>query len=166
MSILWTRPGLFGDLMLNVRLIAVGKLRESYLQEGLTEYLKRLRPYAKTEIIEIPDEPDAALRAKEREGEKILSRVGPEDYLIALDRQGKQLSSPEFAAAIQEWELTGKKPVFVIGGSCGLAEAVLKRANERWSFSKLTFPHQLFRLMLVEQIYRAFKIARGEKYHK
>lgn len=152
--------------MLSVRVIAVGKVREAYLRDGLAEYLKRLRPYAKAEIIEIPDEPDEDPKAMLREGEKILSRLASDEYLIALDRQGMHLSSQEFATAVLDWEMTGKKPVFVIGGSCGLADEVLKRADENWSFSKLTFPHQLFRVMLVEQLYRAFKIARGEKYHK
>lgn len=152
--------------MLSVRVIAVGKVREAYLRDGLAEYLKRLRPYAKAEIIEIPDEPDGDPKVMVREGEKILSRLASDEYLIALDRQGKLLSSQEFATAVLDWEMTGKKLVFIIGGSCGLADEVLKRANEKWSFSKLTFPHQLFRVMLVEQLYRAFKIARGEKYHK
>jgi 23S rRNA (pseudouridine1915-N3)-methyltransferase len=101
-----------------------------------------------------------------KEGERILKRIGAGDMVIALDRQGEMLTSPDLANAVKEWEMAGRKVVFVIGGSAGLSGDVLKRADRKVSFSKLTFPHQLFRLMLVEQIYRAFKIARGEPYHK
>jgi 23S rRNA (pseudouridine1915-N3)-methyltransferase len=154
--------------MLHIDLVAVGRVKERFLQDGIAEYTKRLRPYARIEVIEVDDEPcdGDEHNAKAKEGEKILKRVTAGDLVIALDRMGEMLSSPDLANAVRDWEMAGHKVVFVIGGSTGLSEEVLKRADRKLSFSKLTFPHQLFRLMLVEQIYRAFKIARGEKYHK
>lgn len=130
--------------------------------------MKRLRPYARVEIAEVDDEPcdgDEA-NAMAVEGERILKRINPGDTVIALDRAGEAIASPDLAQAVRDWEMGGRRVVFVIGGSAGLSEGVLRRADRKVSFSKLTFPHQLFRLMLVEQVYRAFKIARGEKYHK
>lgn len=152
---------------MQIRILAVGKVKENYLQRGIDEYLKRLRPYTRIEVEEVPDEPLASdlKRAPEREGERLLKRIKSEEYLIVLDRQGRMLPSEELAQMVLDWEMTGKKVVFVIGGAAGLAPEVLQRADLKLSFSKLTFPHQLFRLILVEQVYRAFKIARGEKYH-
>jgi 23S rRNA (pseudouridine1915-N3)-methyltransferase len=154
--------------MLHIDLVTVGRIKERFLQDGIAEYMKRLRPYARVEIIEVDDEPcdGDEQNAKAKEGDRILKRIAAGDWVIALDRQGEMLTSLEMATAVKEWEMSGRKVVFVIGGSAGLSEEVLRRADRKVSFSKLTFPHQLFRLMLVEQIYRAFKIARGEKYHK
>lgn len=154
-------------LLLHLKVVAVGKIKERYLQEGIAEYRKRLRPYARLTIEEVPDEPlrDGGRKAKEIEGERILARAGAPAYLAALDRGGKVYSSEEFAAWLGEREMAGKEVVFVIGGTTGLSEQVLEKADACLSFSRLTFPHQLFRLFLLEQIYRAFKILRGEPYH-
>ncbi|HHU83312.1 MAG TPA: 23S rRNA (pseudouridine(1915)-N(3))-methyltransferase RlmH [Firmicutes bacterium] len=153
--------------MLHLKVVAVGKIKERYLQEGIAEYRKRLRPYARLTIEEVPDEPlrDGGKKARETEGERILARAGASAYLVALDRGGKVYSSEEFAAWLGEREMAGKEVVFVIGGTTGLSEQVLEKADTCLSFSRLTFPHQLFRLFLLEQIYRAFKILRGEPYH-
>ena len=157
---------LFGDIAMQIRIIAVGKVREGYIREGIAEYLKRMQPYAKMEIVEIDDAPDGDPKAIVKEGERILGRIDNEDTVVCLDRQGKELTSEDLAEQVKAWEMQGRRICFVIGGSNGLSPEVLKRAQLALSFSKLTFPHQLFRLMLVEQVYRAFKIARGEKYHK
>ena len=159
---------------MNVRLIAVGRLKEAYLKDAAEEYEKRLSRYVKTECIEIPDEriPDRASEAEEekvraKEGEKILGRIGAGDYVVALCVEGKQKSSEEFASLFSSLALAGKSTVtFVIGGSLGLSEEVKRRADIRLGVSKMTFPHQLFRVMLLEQIYRAQKILAGETYHK
>lgn len=151
---------------MQIRIIAVGKIREGFIREGIAEYLKRLQPYAKVEIIEIDDVPDDDPKAMVKEGERILKRIDSDEMLVCLDRLGKAISSVELADQMKDFEMQGKRVNFIIGGSNGLDPEVLKRAQLTISFSKLTFPHQLFRLMLVEQIYRAFKIGRGEKYHK
>lgn len=159
---------------MNIKIIAVGKLKENYLKEGIAEYLKRLKPYAKVEIIEVAEEKEPAnaspadeIMIKGREGERILEKVKPGSYLIALAIDGKQLSSEELADKLDNLALEGKSDIaMVIGGSLGLSEEVLKKADFKLSFSKMTFPHQLMRLILMEQIYRAFKIIKGEPYHK
>ncbi|NLT94102.1 MAG: 23S rRNA (pseudouridine(1915)-N(3))-methyltransferase RlmH [Clostridia bacterium] len=159
---------------MNIKIIAVGKLKEKYLKEGIAEYLKRLKPYAKVEIIEVPEEKEPAnaspadeIMIKNREGERILEKVKPGSYLIALAIEGKQLSSEELADKLDNLALEGKSDIaMVIGGSLGLSDKVLGRADFKLSFSKMTFPHQLMRLILMEQIYRAFKIIKGEPYHK
>ena len=160
--------------MLQIRIIAVGKVREKYLQEGIREYAKRLSSYVRLEILEVPDEPcpERLFRAEEekvkrREGERILKVLSLQDYVIVLDLKGKEMDSPAFARFLDDQALTGRSTItFVIGGSLGVSDEVKKRADFKWSFSKLTFPHQLIRLMLLEQIYRACKISRGEPYHK
>lgn len=160
--------------MLQIKVLAVGKIKENYLKEGIKEYAKRLKGYVRLEITEVDDEPcpekaSAAEeeRIRQREGERLLKGISNQDYVIVLDLQGKEISSPELAALLEEQALSGQSNiVFVIGGSLGTSEAVRKRANFRCSFSKLTFPHQLFRLVLVEQIYRACKISKGETYHR
>ncbi len=159
---------------MNIQIISVGKLKEKYLKQGIAEYVKRLGPYAKVEIIEVPDEkaPEQLSetemqQVKEAEGNRILSKIGQDVHVVALAIQGKQQTSEQLAKNLDQLATYGKSKVaFVIGGSLGLSDEVLKRSNEQLSFSKMTFPHQLMRLVLVEQIYRAFKINRGEPYHK
>lgn len=159
---------------MNISIITVGKLKEKYLKMGIDEYLKRLSAYAKMDIIEVPDEkaPEELsetemLQVKQKEGEKILAKISTDAHVIALAIEGKMKSSEELADGLDKLATYGKSKVaFVIGGSLGLSEEVLKRADEKLSFSKMTFPHQLMRLILVEQIYRAFRINRGEPYHK
>ncbi|HEY8365165.1 MAG TPA: 23S rRNA (pseudouridine(1915)-N(3))-methyltransferase RlmH [Haloplasmataceae bacterium] len=159
---------------MKIKIIAVGKIKEKYLVDGINEYLMRLKPYIKMEIIEIPDEKakenlsfNELENVKKIEGEKILSKITIDDYVIALAIEGKQLTSEEFADFFNEhMTYNGKDLTFIIGGSNGLANIVINRANVIQSFSKMTFPHQLMRLILLEQIYRAFKIIRNEPYHK
>lgn len=159
---------------MNISIVTVGKLKEKYLKQGIEEYLKRLTSYAKVEIIEVADEkaPEELSelemeQVKQKEGERILAKVSHDAHVIALAINGKMQSSEELADSLDKLATYGKsKLAFVIGGSLGLSDEVLKRANEQLSFSKMTFPHQLMRLILVEQIYRAFRINRGEPYHK
>ena len=159
---------------MNISIITVGKLKEKYLKMGIDEYLKRLSAYAKVEVIEVADEkaPEELsetemLQVKQKEGERILGKISQDTYVIALAIQGKMQSSEELANTLDKLATYGKSKIaFVIGGSLGLSDEVLKRANEHLSFSKMTFPHQLMKLILVEQIYRAFRINRGEPYHK
>jgi len=158
----------------NISIIAVGKLKEKYLKSGIDEYLKRLTSYAKVEIIEIPDEkaPEELSHSemeqvKQKEGERLLSKLSQDTYVIALAIDGKMKSSEELAQSIDKLAVYGKSKIaFIIGGSLGLSNEVLQRADEKLSFSKMTFPHQLMRLILLEQIYRAFRINRNEPYHK
>lgn len=159
--------------MLNLKIVTVGKLKEAYFQAAQAEYLKRLKPYLKLEIKEVPDLPcpDNFSPAQEeqvlqREGEAIYRQLGAGEYLITLDRNGRQLSSVKFAELLKEKEDNGIPVTLVIGGSLGLADKLLNQADLKLSFSEFTFPHQLFRVILLEQIYRACKINRGEKYHK
>lgn len=159
---------------MNISIFSVGKLKEKYLKQGIDEYLKRLGSYAKVEIIEVADEkaPENLSevemeQVKDKEGERILAKISDDTYIIILAIQGKLLSSEELAREIDQLATYGKSKIaFVIGGSLGLSKAVEKRADYALSFSKMTFPHQLMRLILVEQIYRAFRINRGEPYHK
>lgn len=158
---------------MNISIFSVGKLKEKYLKQGIDEYLKRLGPYAKVEVIEVPDEkaPENLSetemeQVKDKEGERILAKISDDTYVIILAIQGKMLSSEELAREIDQLATYGKSKIaFVIGGSLGLSKAVEKRADYALSFSKMTFPHQLMRLVLVEQIYRAFRINRGDAYH-
>jgi 23S rRNA (pseudouridine1915-N3)-methyltransferase len=158
----------------NITILSVGKLKEKYLKQGIAEYIKRLSAYAKVEIIEVADEkaPEQLSetemeQVKKAEGERILSKLSPDAHVIALAIEGKQKTSEELAADLDRLGTYGKSKVaFVIGGSLGLHDDILTRADERLSFSKMTFPHQLMRLVLVEQVYRAFRINRGEPYHK
>ncbi|WP_339198150.1 23S rRNA (pseudouridine(1915)-N(3))-methyltransferase RlmH [Aeribacillus sp. FSL k6-2211] len=159
---------------MNIQIIAIGKLKEKYLKQGIDEYLKRLSSYAKVDIIELPDEkapeqisPQEMELIKNKEGERILAKIPSDAYVIALAIEGKMKSSEEFAHSIDKLATYGKSKIaFLIGGSLGLSKEVMKRADEALSFSKMTFPHQLMRLILLEQIYRAFRIMRGEPYHK
>lgn len=155
-----------------IQIIGVGKLKEKYLVQGIQEYAKRLGPYVKFQVIEVPDEkaPDNMSEAevrgvKEREGERILAHVKSEAHVIALAIGGQLWSSEDLAAEMDKLGTYGTSHiVFVIGGSQGLSDAVLKRAQQKLSFGRMTLPHQLMRLVLVEQIYRAVKINRGEPY--
>ena len=159
---------------MKVKLITVGKLKEKYLKDGISEYVKRLGRFTKFESIELPDEktPDNASESEnklilEKEGRRILSKVGDRDYVIALAIEGKQFPSEQFAKEIEQATLKGHSEItFIIGGSLGLSLEVKKIANQLMSFGLLTFPHQLMRLVLVEQIYRAFMIQQGSPYHK
>lgn len=156
---------------MNIKIIALGKIKEKFLKEGIEEFLKRLRPYAGVEIIElspveIKDE-NLISKALDDEAEKILSYIKQQSFVITLEIQGKMLSSEEFAAKINELSNQGiGELIFVIGSSCGLSPKVSARANFKLSMSKMTFLHQFARLLLVEQIYRAFKILKNETYHK
>ncbi|MGN9135172.1 23S rRNA (pseudouridine(1915)-N(3))-methyltransferase RlmH [Clostridium sp. HCP1S3_B4] len=159
---------------MNISIIAVGKLKEKYLKMAVDEYSKRLSRYTKLEIIELQDEktPDNAsekeeVQIKEKEGKAILSKIKDNTYVIAMDLNGKQLASVEFSQFISNCAVMGNSNiVFVIGGSLGLSEEVIKRADYKLCFSKMTFPHQLFRVMLLEQVYRGFRIMNNEPYHK
>ena len=156
---------------MKIKIIALGKIKEKFLKEGIDEFLKRLTPYASIEIIEltpveIRDE-NLTQKALEQEGEKILANIKNDSFVITMEILGKQLSSEDFAQKINEVSMSGiSELVFVIGSSCGLSPIVSNRANFKLSFSKMTFLHQFARLLLVEQIYRAFKILKGETYHK
>ena len=159
---------------MQITIIAVGKIKEKYLTDGISEYLKRLRPYASVSVIEVADEkaPESLSPAERqnilaKEAAGILKNIDSTMFLVALAIEGKMLSSEEFAAFFAEKALAGKSRIaFIIGGSLGLGEEILKRADMKLSFSHFTFPHQLMRLILLEQIYRAFKIIKGEPYHK
>ena len=159
---------------MNITIVSVGKLKEKYLKQGIVEYLKRLSAYAKVNIIEVPDEkaPETLsaseeAEVKQKEGDRILAKITPDTYVITLDLQGKMLTSEQLAEKLEDLATYGKSKIaFVIGGSLGLSDDVRKRSNYALSFSKMTFPHQLMRLILLEQIYRGFRIMRGEPYHK
>ena len=148
-----------------IKIICVGKIKEKYFVSAINEYLKRLSKYVKIDIVEIKDEARAEVALK-IEGEKILSKIKDDEYVIALDIAGEKISSIDFAKKIDKVFNNNSKLTFVIGGSYGLSQEVKKRSNYLLSFSKMTFPHQLFRLILLEQIYRSFKIQNNETYHK
>ncbi|MCM3387591.1 23S rRNA (pseudouridine(1915)-N(3))-methyltransferase RlmH [Ureibacillus chungkukjangi] len=159
---------------MNITIISVGKLKEKYLKMGIDEYVKRLGGYAKVELVEVPDEkaPEQLSEAemeivKRKEGERILAKVNDGMHVIALEIDGKMKSSEDMAKDLESLMTYGtSKVAFIIGGSLGLHEDVLKRADEKLSFGKMTLPHQLMKLVLVEQIYRSFRIIKGEPYHK
>lgn len=156
---------------MKIKIIALGKIKEKFLKEGIDEFLKRITPYASLEIqelspIEIKDE-NLIQKVLIQEGEKILANIKPESYVITLEISGTNFSSEEFSQKLGEITNAGyNEIVFVIGSSCGLSKAVSQRADLKLSLSKMTFLHQFARLLLVEQIYRAFKIQKGEIYHK
>ncbi|WP_126429880.1 23S rRNA (pseudouridine(1915)-N(3))-methyltransferase RlmH [Brevibacillus marinus] len=159
---------------MQITLIAVGKLKEPYLKDGVAEYSKRLSAYCKLQIREVGEEPapenlSAAEmeQIKRKEGERILAQLKPEQYVIALAIEGESWTSERLSRELDQLALRGKSQLaFIIGGSLGLSPEVLQRAQVHLSFSRMTFPHQLMRLILLEQVYRAFKISRGEPYHK
>ena len=159
---------------MNITIICVGKIKEKYLKSAIDEYVKRLSRYCKLNVVELADEktPDNAsekeeLLIKEKEGEAILKNIKDNMFVIALDLKGNMLSSEELSNYIKDLGIRGESNIaFVIGGSLGISKAVLERANYKLCFSKMTFPHQLFRVMLLEQVYRGFRIISGEPYHK
>lgn len=159
---------------MRIQILAVGKLKERYLRMGVEDYLNRISPYAKVEVTEISEEKaqeplsEAEIqRVTKREGERILRQLSPDTYAMALIIQGVALSSETLANHLNQLATYGKSRIaFIIGGSYGLSEQVRQRADYTLSFSKMTFPHQLMRIILLEQIYRSFKINRGETYHK
>lgn len=159
---------------MNISIISVGKIKEKYLRDGIDEYKKRLSRYCNIELIEVMDEKaPESLSGKEeeqikiKEGQSILKHIKEGTYVIALAINGKLLSSEELSDMLSNLGLTGKSSIaFVIGGSLGLSKEVLDRADYKLSFSKMTFPHQLMRMILLEQVYRGFKIMKGEPYHK
>lgn len=159
---------------MKITVVAVGKIKERFFEDAVKEYEKRLGRYCKLEIVQVADEktPDGAGEAlerqiKEREGERILAQIKDGAYVIALAIEGKMLDSEELAEKLGQLAVGGVSHLaFVIGGSLGLSEAVLARADYRLSFSRMTFPHQLMRVILLEQIYRGYRIINGEPYHK
>ena len=158
---------------MRISIVCAGKIKEKYLTAGIAEFVKRLTPFCRQELVEVdeermPDNPSAAEQAKAlaKEGERLLRAVRDTSYLIVLDVAGKQLSSEELAAKFDTLAVSGQSDVtFIIGGAFGLSDEVRQAARERLSFSKMTFTHQMIRLLLVEQVYRAMKIRRGEPYH-
>lgn len=159
---------------MKITLVTVGKIKEKFFTDAIAEYSKRLSRYCKLEIIQVADEktPDKASEVEERqikdkEGERILAQIKDDAYVIALAIEGQMLSSEELAEKIERLGVSGQSQiVMVIGGSLGLSEMVLKRADHKLSFSKMTFPHQLMRVILLEQIYRSYRIISGQPYHK
>ena len=158
---------------MNMALVCMGRLKEKYWRDAATEYEKRLSRFGKWETIELPDLPEPANSSpaieeqiKKKEGEAILARIRDGDIVVCLCIDGRQMDSVQLSARLTELIDTGRRVVFVIGGSLGLSPEVVRRAQLRLSFSPMTFPHQLARIMLLEQTYRALKIAAGERYHK
>ena len=150
-----------------IKIICVGKIKEKFFKEAIEEYTKRLSKYTKLQIIEVEDVnlPNETL-IKQKEKELIEKNINEKDYVITLEIEGNELNSIELSKKIQELEQTNPNITFIIGGSYGLDEKIKQRSNYKLSFSKLTFPHQLFRVILLEQIYRAYKIKNNESYHK
>ncbi len=159
--------------MLNINLVCVGKIKENYLKEAMAEYAKRLSKYCHLEITELADEKlpsklynSIILEIKEKESCKIEKAIKTDSYVIALDLKGTEMSSEAFSQKIEQISVTGKSSItFIIGGTLGMTEKLLKTANETICFSQMTFPHQLIRVFLLEQIFRAFKISKNETYH-
>ena len=159
---------------MKIKLVTIGKLKEKYLKEGIAEYSKRLSHFAKVEIIELADEktPDKSSQLENqqilaKEGERVLSKITDREFVIALAIEGQQFPSEKFSLLIEDASIKGFSNItFIIGGSLGLSSQVKERANLLMSFGKLTLPHQLMRLVLIEQIYRAFMIQQGSPYHK
>ncbi len=159
--------------MLNIQIICIGKIKEDYLKSAINEYSKRLSKYCKLEILELPDEkiPDKlntslANEIKQKECSNIIKHLKKSSYNIALDLSGKQLTSEQFSEKIENLSMTNSNITFIIGGSLGLTNELLNYCQEKLCFSKMTFPHQLIRVFLLEQIFRGFKIAHNETYHR
>ena len=160
--------------MLNINILCVGKIKENYLKEAINEYSKRLSKYCNLNIIEVADEvvpnklsENVIEEIKNKEAGKMLEQLKKETYLISLDLKGKQYTSEEFSKKIQDIAVQGNSSItFVIGGTLGIGKEVLDKSKEKICFSKMTFPHQLIRVFVLEQIFRAFKISSGETYHR
>ena len=159
---------------MDINVICIGKLKERYWEDAIAEYSKRLRPYCGLRITELKESllkknagPAEEEEVKYNEGQEILQKIGPKDYVITLEIKGKKMSSEQLSEKLTELGLVGSSTIdFVIGGSLGLSPEVSRRADFKLSFSDMTFPHQMMRVILLEQIYRSFKIQRGEPYHK
>ena len=150
-----------------IKIIAVGSVKENYLREAIQEYMKRLSKYTNIEIIEVKDEGLLEKdKAMEQEADKIKKHLSPKDYIITMEIEGKEMTSPELANKINDILIENSNLVFIIGGSYGLSNSIKSLAKLHLSFSKMTFPHQLFLLLLLEQIYRSYKILNNESYHK
>lgn len=150
-----------------IKIIAIGNIKEKYLKDAIAEYLKRLQKYTSLEIIELKDESfDDIDKTLNKEAEKIKKHISEKDYIITLEIEGKQLDSVEFSKKLENIQLETSNITFIIGGSYGLSTEIKEMSNYHLSISKMTFPHQLFRVILLEQIYRAFKIKNNESYHK
>lgn len=150
-----------------IKILCVGKIKENYLKEAINEYKKRISKYTKLEIIEVEDVFSTNINEiKKKEAELLSKHISMKDYLITLEIEGKQLTSIEFSTKISETLINSSNIVFLIGGSYGIDDSIKNRSNYSLSFSKLTFPHQLFRVLLLEQIYRSYKIMHNESYHK
>ena len=150
-----------------IKILCVGKIKENFFKDAINEYLKRIKKYVKIEIIEVSDYKTVNCNiALEKEKELLLKHINKNDYLICLDINGKQINSVELSKKIEEIQTCNPNITFIIGGSCGIDEYIKNISNYRLSFSKLTFPHQLFRIVLLEQIYRSYKIMNNETYHK
>ncbi len=160
--------------MLTINIVCIGKIKENYLKEAVAEYSKRLIKYCNLKLIELPDEKlpnnlSVAIEEdiKQKECKNIIAHLKKDSYIICLDLKGKQLSSEEFSKKIEEISLNSNSSItFIIGGTLGLTKEILDISNESICFSKMTFPHQLIRVFLLEQIFRAFKISKGETYHR
>lgn len=161
-----------GCVFMHILILCVGALKERYWRDALEEYLKRLSRYAKLTVREVADEntPEpgsaAADKVKDTEGRRLLQWINTNDTVCVLDERGEALSSTEFSAYLEECMPSGKRLVFVIGGSLGLSQEIIRRGNKLLSLGKMTYPHQMVRVILVEQIYRSYRIIRGEPYHK
>ena len=159
---------------MNIKIICIGKLKEQYWTDAVAEYSKRLTPYCSLEIVELKESrlkqnagPAEEEEVKINEGREILDKISPSDYVITLEIKGKRLSSEQLADKMADLALSSRSDIdFIIGGSLGLSTDVSRRADYKLSFSDMTFPHQMMRVILIEQIYRSFKIQRGEPYHK
>ena len=150
-----------------IKIITVGNLKEKYLKDAVEEYLKRIKKYTNIEIIEIKDEGLVEeSKAIELEGEKIKKHLTGKEYIITLEIEGKQMTSLEFANRLERIQIENSNIVFIVGGSYGISNEIINKSNMHLSFSKMTFPHQLFRVILLEQIYRCFKVNHNERYHK
>lgn len=160
--------------MLTINVVCAGKIKENYLKDAITEYSKRLSKYCNLNIIEVPDEKlpeklseNLEISIKEKEGKAMISKISKDTYLICLDLKGKEFSSEDFSKKIEDISVNYNSSItFVIGGSLGISKELLDMSKEKICFSKMTFPHQLIRLFLLEQIFRAFKISNNETYHR
>ena len=159
--------------MLNINIVCIGKIKENYLKDAINEYSKRLNKYCKLNILELPDEkipdklnPSIAEEIKNKETNNILNHLKKDSYIICLDLSGKEITSEEFSKTIENLSMETSSITFIIGGSLGFSSEIYKKVNQKICFSKMTFPHQLIRVFLLEQIYRGFKILSNETYHK